>query len=98
MRRFLTHTMAAGSIAFLMTVAVPVGALACKTAGPNIHVGVVAVVDTRALTLTLNDAESGEQIVFAATARLLQGIKPGHELVIGYTEQRGKLTAVRISS
>jgi hypothetical protein len=98
MRRFLKQMMAVGSIAVLITVAVPASVLACKTAGAFTHVGVVSVVDTKALTLTLNDAESGEQIVFAATAKLLKGIKPGHELVIGYTEQKGKLTAVRIRS
>lgn len=98
MRRLLTHTMAAGALVLLIAVVVPVGALACKTAGSNVHVGVVAVVDTRNMTFTLNDAESGEQIVFAAAAKLLQGIKPGHEVFVGYTEQRGQLTAVRISS
>lgn len=98
MRRSITHTIAAGSIAMLITVAVPVDVLACESAGAFKHVGVVTLVDTKALTVTINDAESGEPITFTATAKQLKDIKPGHEVVIGYTEENGKLTAVQIHS
>jgi Cu/Ag efflux protein CusF len=61
-------------------------------------VGVVTVVDSKALTVTISDAESGEPITFAATAQQLKGIKPGNEVMIGFTEKNGKLTAVQIHS
>jgi len=97
MRRLVTHTIVAGSIAVLV-VAVPSSALACKNAGAFKHVGVVAAVDTKALTVTINDAESGEPITFVATAQQLKDIKPGAEVMIGFTEKNGKLTAVHIQS
>ncbi|MEW6683329.1 MAG: hypothetical protein AB1451_10475 [Nitrospirota bacterium] len=98
MRRLVTLTIAAGFIAMLMTVAVPVGALACESAGAFKHVGVVVAVDATALTVTINDAESGEPITFAATAQQLKDIKPGDQVMIGFVEKDGTLTAVQIQS
>jgi Cu/Ag efflux protein CusF len=98
MQRLVTHTIAAGAVALLTTVAVPVGALACKSAGAFKHVGVVTTVDTAALTVTINDAESGEAITFVATEKQLKDIKPGDQVMIGFVEKDGTLTAVQIKS
>ncbi len=97
MRRLVRHAIAALAIAMPMVV-VPVGALACKSAGAFKHVGVVAAVDTKALTVTIKDAETGEPITFAATAKQLKDIKPGDDVMIGFTEKDGTLTAVQIHS
>ncbi len=98
MNRSTTPRIATVSLAILMTMAVPVGALACKSAGAFKHVGVVTAVDTTALTVTINDAESGEPITFAATAKQLKDIKPGDQVMIGFIEKDGTLTAVQIHS
>lgn len=97
MGRFSLHAMATVAIAISM-VAVPTGALACKSAGAFKHVGVVSAVDTKALTVTITDAETGEPITFAATAKQLKDIKPGDDVMIGFTEKNGTMTAVQIHS
>jgi Cu/Ag efflux protein CusF len=97
MKPLAIYTIAALAIAMPL-VAVPVGALACKSAGAFKHVGVVAAVDTKALTVTIKDAETGEPITFVATAKQLKDIKPGDQVMIGFTEKDGTLTAVQIHS
>lgn len=97
MRRLVIHALAALVIAIPITV-VPVGALACKSAGAFKHVGVVAAVDTKALTVTIKDAETGEPITFVATAKQLKDIKVGDQVMIGFTEKNGTLTTVQIHS
>ena len=97
MKRLVIHAIAAVAIAVPMLVG-PVGALACKSAGAFKHVGVVSAVDTKALTVTIKDAETGEPITFAATAKQLKDIKPGDQVMIGFTEKDGTLTAVQIHS
>ena len=84
--------------AALVLVGMPAAASACKSAGQFKHVGVVTAVDAKALTLTIKDAETGEPITFAATARQLKDVKPGDQVMIGFVEKDGKLTAVQIHS
>ncbi len=73
-------------------------AWACKSAGAFKHVGVVTAVDPQALTLTIKDAETGDPVTFAATATQLKDVKPGDQVMVGFVEKDGKLTAVQIHS
>jgi len=84
-------------VAALVLAGVP-AAWACKSAGQFKHVGVVTAVDVKALTLTIKDAETGEPITFAATAKQLKDVKPGDQVMVGFLEKDGKLTAVQIHS
>lgn len=92
-------TMVAGVVvAGALAVLAPQHAAACKSAGAFKHVGVVTAVDLAALTVTISDAESGEPVTFSATAQQLKAVKPGDEVMIGFLEKDGKLTAVQIRS
>ena len=84
-------------VAALVLAGVP-AAWACKSAGQFKHVGVVTAVDAKALTLTIKDAETGEPITFAATAKQLKDVKPGDQVMVGFIEKDGTLTAVQIHS
>jgi Cu/Ag efflux protein CusF len=84
-------------VAALVLAGVP-AAWACKSAGQFKHVGVVTAVDAKALTLTIKDAETGEPITFAATAKQLKDVKPGDQVMVGFLEKDGTLTAVQIHS
>ena len=93
--RFKTSLVAL--VAAFVLAGVP-AAWACKSAGQFKHVGVVTAVDAKALTLTIKDAETGEPITFAATAKQLKDVKPGDQVMVGFLEKDGKLTAVQIHS
>ncbi len=93
--RFTTAMVAL--VAAFVLAGVP-AAWACKSAGQFKHVGVVTAVDAKALTLTIKDAETGEPITFAATAKQLKDVKPGDQVMVGFLEKDGKLTAVQIHS
>ena len=84
--------------AVLVLAGMPAAAWACKSAGQFKHVGVVTAVDAKALTLTIKDAETGEPITFAATVKQLKDVKPGDQVMVGFVEKGGKLTAVQIHS
>ncbi len=86
------------SLAAALVLAGMPAAWACKSAGQFKHVGVVTAVDVKALTLTIKDAETGEPITFAATARQLKDVKPGDQVMVGFVEKGGTLTAVQIHS
>ena len=65
-------------------------ALACKTAGPNKHVGVVQSIDTRLKTFSITDAESGMEMTFEASHQLLERIKVNTQIIVTYrTEGEG---------
>jgi len=86
-------------VSFLATMAIPTMSLACKEAGAFKHVGIVTMVDAKAMTLTIKDAETGGAIVFSATAAQLKNIKAGDQVMVGYTEEKsGALTAVQIQA
>jgi Cu/Ag efflux protein CusF len=85
-------------VVLFLLAGVPAAAWACKSAGAFKHVGVVTAVDLQALTLTMTDAETGEPITFAATAKQLKDVKPGDQVMVGFVEKDGKLTAVQIHS
>lgn len=94
--RIMVTILAIGA-AFGLTLAQPNPAYACKSAGAFTHVGVVTAVDRVALTVTINDAETGKPVTFSATAEQLKAVKPGDEVVIGFLEEQGgTMTAVKI--
>lgn len=97
----MTHKIRQGVgwlLVLFLLAGVPAAAWACKNAGAFKHVGVVTAVDLQALTLTITDAETGEPITFAATAKQLKDIKAGDQVMVGFVEKGGKLTAVQIHS
>ena len=97
----MTHNIehGVGWLAVLCLLAgVPAAAWACKSAGVFKHVGVVTAVDPQALTLTIKDAETDGPVTFAATAKQLKDVKPGDQVMVGFLEKNGKLTAVQIHS
>ncbi|HET8760097.1 MAG TPA: hypothetical protein VFN94_03465 [Nitrospiria bacterium] len=98
MRRMTVVAAVAVIVAGAMALAVPRYAAACKSAGAFKHVGVVTAVDLTTLTVTITDAESGKPVTFSATAQQLKDVKPGDEVMIGFLEKDGKLTAVQIQS
>src|SRR5439155_25844317 len=59
-------------------------ALACDSAGPNTHVGVVTAVDRARSTLTLRDAETGGALTFVARPGLLRGIGPNDAVSVTF--------------
>ncbi len=91
-------TMLAAGVAFTLMAVQPHGAVACKGAGAFKHVGVVTAVDQAALTVTIKDAETGDSVTFSATAEQLKSVKSGDDVMIGFLEKDGKLTAVNIRS
>jgi Cu/Ag efflux protein CusF len=91
-------TMGLVALAAALVLAGVPAAWACKSAGQFKHVGVVTAVDAKSLTLTIKDAETGEPITFAATAKQLKDVKPGDQVMVGFLEKNGKLTAVQIHS
>lgn len=94
----MRHTIRMLGLAIVLTALAPAWAEACKSAGAFKHVGVVTAVDAAALTLTIKDAETGHPITFIATAKQLKDIKPGDQVMVGFLEKDGKLTAVQIHS
>jgi len=71
---------------------------ACKSAGPNTHVGSVTTIDAKARTFTIQDAETDQPMTFAATDTVLKGIKVKDRVAVGYKEEQGKMVAVDVRS
>jgi hypothetical protein len=59
------------ALSFVMLAVWP-AAFACQMAGPSAHMGTVTALTGK--SLTLNDAESGMNLTFAATPELLRNI------------------------
>lgn len=66
-------------------------ALACQTAGPNTHIGIVTAVDRQ--SLTLKDAESGMNLTFVAMPEQLTGIAVKDTVTVVFTPEGEKLVA-----
>ncbi|HEY5593695.1 MAG TPA: hypothetical protein VIL61_00870 [Nitrospiria bacterium] len=73
-------------------------AWACKSAGPNKHVGSVTAIDAKAKTFTIRDAETDHPMTFEATDKILNEIKINDRVMVGYKEEAGKMIAVDIHS
>ena len=73
-------------------------AWACKSAGPNKHVGSVTAIDAKAKTFTIRDAETDHLMTFEANDKILNEIKVNDRVMVGYKEEAGKMIAVDIHS
>jgi hypothetical protein len=71
---------------------------ACKSAGPNKHVGSVTAIDAKAQTFTIRDAETDHPMTFAATDKMLKDLKLSARVMVGYKEDNGKMIAVDVQS
>src|SRR2546428_8909002 len=71
-------------------------ALACDSAGPNTHVGVVTAVDRARSTLTVKDAETGSPLTFLAQPDLIRGIAPKDEVIVKFTPDGRTLRATSV--
>ena len=87
MRRMLVL----GSTMFVLATAAP--SLACESAGPNTHIGVVTAIDGQANTFALKDAESRMNLTFRATAEQLRGLAVGDHVTVTYSEDGKALRA-----
>ena len=70
--------------------------LACSTAGPNTHLGVVTAVDSAKSTITLKDAETGKNLTFRASPEQLKGIAVKDDVTIVYAAEGKDLRATSI--
>jgi hypothetical protein len=85
------------SLALLLVLAAtPIAALACESAGPNTHVGVVTAIDSEKQSLSLKDAESGKVLTFSAGVDLLKGIALRDQVIIVYAAEGKTLRATSI--
>ncbi|MEK6684148.1 MAG: hypothetical protein AABY46_05745 [Nitrospirota bacterium] len=73
-------------------------AWACKSAGPNKHVGSVTAIDAKAKTFTIRDAETDHLMTFEATDKILKDLKVSDRVMVGYKEEAGKMIAVDLHS
>ncbi len=83
------------AVALFLAVAAP--ALACEMAGPNTHVGVVAVVDPAHQTFTITDAQTRRPLTFAAVPEMLQGLHVKDQVTVAYTTDGSRLRATSIT-
>ncbi len=82
----------------LVTLAAASAAWGCSVAGPNTHIGTVKAVDIAQSTLTVKDAETGEDLTFVAdTPEMLKGIAPRDRVTVVFTEQGKTLRATSIT-
>jgi len=71
---------------------------ACSAAGPGKHIGHVTNIDDQAGTVTLQDAETNEPIVFVASSDILKEVRSASgQIMISYEERDGKLIAKNVS-
>jgi hypothetical protein len=71
---------------------------ACKSAGPNTHVGSITTIDAKARTFTIQDAETDQPMIFSATDTILKELKVKDRVMVGYKEDKGKMVAVDVRS
>ena len=71
---------------------------ACKSAGPNTHVGSITTIDAKARTFTIQDAETDQPMTFAVTDTILKDLKVNARVMVGYKEEKGKMVAVDVRS
>jgi hypothetical protein len=71
---------------------------ACKSAGPNKHVGSVTAIDAQGKTFTIRDAETDHLMTFEATEKILKDLKVSDRVMVGYKEEKDKMIAVDVQS
>jgi hypothetical protein len=71
---------------------------ACKSAGPNKHVGQITAIDAKADTFTIRDAETNHAITFEATEKILKDLKINDRVMVGYKDVDGKMKAIDVRS
>lgn len=71
-------------------------AQACDVGVPNTHIGVVTAVDPAAQHMSLKDAQSGKNMMFAASTKLLLGIAVNDQVNVEYAVENKALRATAI--
>ena len=71
---------------------------ACKSAGPNKHVGQITAIDAKADTFTIRDAETDHSMTFEATDKILKDLKVNDRVMVGYKDDVGKMIAIDVRS
>jgi hypothetical protein len=72
--------------------------LACKSAGPNKHIGSITAINGEAGSFTIEDAETGSLISFEATEKILKELNVKDRVMVSYKEDEGKFIAVEVHS
>jgi hypothetical protein len=80
----------------LMGLVLSYPALACKSAGPNKHVGVIVSINLKEHTLILKDAETGEEMTFKAAEQLIKPVRPNQEAVVTFEKTEKGMVATKI--
>jgi len=83
-------------IVTLMICSIP--ASACKSAGPNKHVGVVLSINLTDHLIVIKDAENGDQMTFKAAQPILKNIKVNDEVVITFEKSGTGMIATKITT
>ena len=71
-------------------------AFACKSAGPDKHVGIVVSINIKTHTLILKDAETGENMTFIAQDQLIKPLQPNQNAIITYKNSDKGMVATQI--
>lgn len=71
-------------------------AFACKSAGPDKHVGVVISINLLTHTLVLKDAETGEKMTFFAEEQLIKPLQPNQNAIVTYKNSEQGMVATQI--
>lgn len=73
-------------------------AFACKSAGPNKHVGMVKAIDAEGQTFSIIDAETGKEMVFDAPPQIMDRVKVSQRVMVTYRTEGDRLKAQEIES
>ncbi len=71
---------------------------ACKSAGPNKHIGAITAIDAKNGTFTIRDAETDHLMTFKAADKILKELKVQDRVMVSYKEEEGKMIAVDVHS
>jgi hypothetical protein len=71
---------------------------ACKSAGPNKHVGQITAIDAKSDTFTIRDAETDHLMTFEASNLILKDLKINDRVMVGYKDDDGKMIATDVRS
>ena len=79
-------------------VALPFSAMACEGMGPNKHMGSITSVNAADKTFTIQDAQLQMPITFKASDEIIQAVSEaqGGSVMVNYSEEDGKLTALGV--
>ncbi|HEY4486003.1 MAG TPA: hypothetical protein VI702_06785 [Nitrospiria bacterium] len=71
---------------------------ACKSAGPNKHIGSITAIDAKAGTFSIRDAETDHEMTFTAAGKIIKGLKLNDRVMVGFKEEDGRMIAVDVHS